>query len=462
MRILFVSSEVFPFSKTGGLADVAGALPEALVREGHDVLVVSPWYKTLKAEPAPLWIGDVEVPFDGGTSSCGVGTLERAGVRYAFVGHEDFQRDSLYGFEDDTKRFARFSRAAFQTAERVNFTPDIVHANDWHTGYVPMILQHGYHLPAGFPHLPSVFTVHNVQYQGHGELDATLYWLRLPAALRDGPLNYFGGANAMQAGASYAQRITTVSPTYAEEMQRAEYGYGLDGTFQHLSDKLVGILNGLDTELWNPAEDEHLAKRYSLKRRSGKRQNKEALCARYGLDPAKPLMGVVSRLADQKGIDFLLDALPQLFHQGWNIFILGSGESWMEDALARESRERAELASHIGYDESLAHLVYAASDALAVPSRFEPCGLSQMIAMRYGTIPVARETGGLKDTIRHGETGFLFAHPNADGLAWASAQAASLYAHDKQWQKMMRTAMQEDFSWEKSARAYLSLYQELI
>ncbi len=251
MRLLFASSEVYPFSKTGGLGDVAGALPRALVSLGHEVLVVSPWYRTLAASPAALWIGDIDIPFDGGFVSVGVGTLEQGGVRYAFVGHGDFQRDALYGYPDDVRRFCLFSRAVAQVAARVGFQPDVLHANDWHTAYLPMILADGWHLPPGFPGMPSVFTVHNVQYQGVSDLDETLYWLRLPGALRDSYLNHFGSANAMQAGLGFARRVTTVSPSYAEEVKRPEYGCGLDGTFRHIADKFVGILNGIDVQTWN-------------------------------------------------------------------------------------------------------------------------------------------------------------------------------------------------------------------
>ncbi|MDZ7705040.1 MAG: glycogen synthase [Trueperaceae bacterium] len=463
MRVLFVSSEVYPFSKTGGLADVAGALPAALVRQGHEVLVVTPWYKTLAATPPPLWVGDVSVPFDGGFSDCGVGTLECDGVRYAFVGHDDYQRDELYGYDDDVYRFARFTRAVPQVAEHLDFRPDIVHANDWHTGHLPMMLAHGWHLPDGFPGLPSVFTVHNVQYQGASDLGATLYWLRLPSDLTGSYANHFGRANAMQSALGFAHHVTTVSPSYAEEIKEPEYGYGLDGTFRHIDDKLSGILNGLDTDVWDPATDPHLAQPYSADDLTGKRLVKALLCERFGLEPSPPLIGVVSRLADQKGIDLVLYGLDALLGQGWNLLVLGSGDSETEETLrGAAAAHPGRVGSYIGYNEELAHQVYAGCDALAIPSRFEPCGLSQMIAMRYGTLPVARATGGLRDTIRHGYTGFLFEHISSDGVIWASGQARETYRDARDWQQMMRAAMAEDFSWDSSARAYAALYERLV
>ncbi len=466
MRILLASSEVFPFSKTGGLADVAGALPKALVDNGHEVLVVTPWYKTLKPSNgyAPLWIGDVSVPFAGGFESVGIGELQQDGVRYAFLGHDAFNRDSLYGFEDDTERFALFSRAIPQVAERVMFTPDVVHANDWHSAYLPMILKHGWHLPDAFVGLPSVFTVHNVQHQGVGDVEALTYAMRLPTELEPNYLKHFGTANAMQAGLGFADWVTTVSPTYAEELKTEAYGYGLDGTFRHISDKFSGILNGIDTDIWNPETDSLLEKQYGFETsKEAKEATKIVLCQDFGLSGfERPLMGVVSRLAEQKGLDIFLDAVAGLVEQGWNIMILGSGDAWMEAKIP-------ELSSHfpsrvgylIGYDEALAHKVYAGADSLAIPSRFEPCGLTQLIAMRYGTLPVARATGGLKDTIRHGETGFLFEHMTVEALLWAAQEAINLYSTES-WQNMVHTAMQQDFSWKSSALAYEALYKKLI
>ncbi len=462
MRVLFASSEVYPFSKTGGLGDVAGALPEALMREGHEVLVISPWYKTLKGQQ-PLWIGDVLVPFGGddtGDMIVGVGELIKNGVRYAFVGHEDFQYDSIYT-DDDARRFARFTRAIPQVSARVNFVPDVVHANDWHTGYLPMLLEHGWQLPPGFVRPGTVYTLHNVQYQGYAPLDAPLEWLNLPYWLRDSWMNYFGASNAMQAGIGFASHVTTVSPTYAEEIKSSEFGYGLDGSFNSIDEKLTGILNGLDTNVWNPEQDSYLGNTYSASDLAGKAKEKESLCERFGLDVSRPLVGVVSRLADQKGIDLVLDGIYRIVEQGWNVMILGSGAAVLESAIHTATSARpGQIGSYVGYDEGFAHHIYAGSDALLIPSRFEPCGLNQMIAMRYGTLPIARATGGLRDTIEHWRTGFLFDHATSNGVLWACSEAIKVYRDQPEhWQYMVQQAMTEDFSWQRSARAYGDIYE---
>ena len=460
MRVAFASSEVQPFSKSGGLADVAGALPKALARLGHEVLVVSPWYATLNARP--LWIGDVLAPFDGGFEGVGIGTLEREGVRYVFVGHRDYQRDSLYGYADDVRRFCRFTRAIPQAAERVGFLPDVIHVNDWHTAYLPMVLADGWHLPEGWPGLPSVFTVHNVAFQGESGLAETLWWLRLPASLKGSYMHHFGRANAMQAGLGFATHVTTVSPRYALEVQQPSFGHRLDGTFRHIQDRFTGVLNGIDTEECNPATDVHLPRAYSHEDASAKAASKEALERVLGLRPGRPIVGVVSRFADQKGIDLVLAAADRLLDQGWALALLGSGDPVLEaQAAALAARNPGTVGAHIGFDEALAHLVYAGSDVLAVPSRFEPCGLSQLIAMRYGALPLARDTGGLHDTVQHGVTGFLFEAASASALASAAADALRSYGTTA-WDTMRHAAMTQDFGWERSAATYAQLYEHVI
>ncbi|MDZ7800482.1 MAG: glycogen synthase [Trueperaceae bacterium] len=461
MRILFATSEVVPFSKTGGLADVAGALPRALAARGHEVLTLTPWYADLNADPPPLWIGDVPAPFDGGFEPVGVGTLEAGGVRFAFVGHDAFRRETPYGHPDDVPRFVRFTRAVPQVAERAGFLPDVVHAHDWHTGYLPAVLRHGWHLPDGWAGLPSVFTIHNVQHQGVSDLDATLHQLRLPRALRASGIDHFGRANAMQAALDFATHVTTVSPSYAREIQLPAFGYGLDGTLRHIAGKLSGILNGLDTDAWNPATDPHIAAPFGVDDPSGKEACRQALRDALDLDEGGPLLGVVSRFAEQKGIDLLLEAAPRLVTRGWRLALLGAGDPALEArARALASAHPGRVAAVIGYDDPLAHRIYAGADALAIPSRFEPCGLTQMIAMRYGTLPVARATGGLNDTIQHGRTGFLFAHANAEGLAFAAEEARQALAGDAA-DEMRRAAMDQEFGWDRSAAAYEAIYQRV-
>lgn len=459
MRIAWVTSEVAPFSKTGGLGDVSGSLPRRLASMGHEVWVVSPWYATLGGPVAPYWIGDVEVPFDGGFDRAGVGTCSLDGVGHAFVGHADFSRDAPYGFDDDVRRFARFSRSVPAVCARLGFLPDVVHAHDWHAGFVPLVTERGWHLPPGWPGIATVFTIHNLQYQGIGALDEVVHWLRLPSSAKSSGLDHFGAANAMQAGIDHAHRVTTVSPTYAREIRTPAYGHGLDGTLRHVAGKLEGILNGLDLEAWDPLHDAAVAAPFGPDDPSPKRFAAAALTSRLGLEDARPVIGVVSRLADQKGIDTFLAAIPDLVEIGWNVALLGAGEAGLEawaatEAVARPSR----VAVTIGYDDALARSIYAGSAALAIPSRFEPCGLTQLIAMRYGTLPVARATGGLVDTIDDGATGFLYAGEGKAPFVDAARRAFAVVTHERLRREMQVHAMTQRFGWERSALAYERTY----
>ena len=457
VRVLIVSSEVYPYSKTGGLGDVVGSLPAALIDLGHEVLVVSPWYASLEGEP--FWIGDIEFSFDGVYEAAGVGRLDEAGVQLAFVGHEDFRRDSIYGYSDDVRRFCRFTRAAPQVAERLGFTPDLVHVHDWHSAYLPALLRYSSALPPGFRGTPSVLTIHNAQYQGVSEQKETMRWLGLESRESHPELVHHGYANALGAGVALADRITTVSPSYAKEILTPRYGYGLESVLHSRRDDLSGILNGIDTTVWDPSSDPHLPIPYSADEPAGKREAKHALCRRARLDPERPLIGVVSRLAEQKGIDIFLEAAEELRSQGWSIYLLGTGDVDLERRAGQLEAEGL-LTAELAFDEALAHLVYAGADLLAIPSRFEPCGLSQMVAMTYGTLPLARATGGLRDTISHGETGFLFEEAEPRALVTAAAEAKRRYGTPS-WAKMMSAAMRQDFSWTHSARSYEELYRGL-
>ncbi len=462
MRIVFAASEVYPFSKTGGLGDVAGALPGALQQLGHEVLVISPWYAELNARP--YWIGDIQVPFDGQFETTGIGTLERDGVRYAFIGNPLFSREQLYGYGDDTRRFALFTRAIAPAAERLAFRPDLFHANDWHTAYLPLVLQHGRHLPDGYSGLPSLLTIHNVQFQGESGLEEATWWLRLPHGVRNSWMNRLGRGNAMQAGLGSATHINTVSPTYAREVMEPDYGHGLEDSFRTVREagRFSGVLNGLDTTVWNPATDMDLPQAYAeATMQQGKAAAKTELVRRFSLDPDRPLMAAVSRLSDQKGIDVLAAAANDLTGQGWTLFVLGSGDRELEDSLQELAGGNPHVAFHSGFSEALAHLTYAAADVLAIPSRFEPCGLNQMIAMRYGTLPLARSTGGLADTIQHLRTGFLFDHAADWSLLGGAEQAMGLYGTER-FSAMQHEAMRQDFSWTDAARRYAQLYSVIL
>jgi len=461
VRILHATAEALPFAKTGGLADVLGALPAAQAAAGHEVAVVHPWYPRLAATPPPLWIGDVDVPFDGGVVRVGVGTAELGPVRYAFVGHPAFQREALYGYPDDARRFALFARAVPAVAARIGVLPDVVHAHDWHAALLCALLRHADHLPPGFARLPSVLTVHNAQYQGWADAADVVAWARLPGALAS-PLALQGGGNLLHAGLVSADRVTTVSPTYARELLAPAAAFGLERAFAALGPRLVGILNGLDLDAFDPGRDPALACGFGPDTLAGKLRCKGALARETGVDPVRPLLGVVSRLADQKGLDLLFDALPELLDLGWNLVLLGAGDPKLEGAALRAfDAHPGRVGGRVGYDDGLARRIYGGADALALPSRFEPCGLAQLIAMRYGTLPIARATGGLVDTIDDGRTGFLFGAADPRALTAALARARRTFEDRPAWGRMQRAAMDERFDWRRAARAYDDLYRVL-
>lgn len=462
MRILHVTSEASPFAKTGGLADVLGALPAAQRALGHEVLVVHPWYTRLHAEPAPFWIGDITIPFDGGTERLGIGTLERAGVNYAFVGHPSFRGSDYYGLPDDARRFAILAQSVAFVADHLAFFPHVIHAHDWHAAALPAILRYGPVLPAGFRELPSVLSVHNAQHQGWGDAAAFAGWFGWSPQINEA-LAHHGSGNLLHAGIRAADLVTTVSPTYAKELRTPAMAFGLEEAFADLGEGLLGILNGLDTSLFDPQRDPVIAAPYSASDLAGKTTCRSTLDGVFGLQPRHPLIGVVTRLADQKGIDLLLDALPAILHQGWNVALVGAGEPAMEAAWQQVfATYPGRVAGFIGYDDALARSVYAGSDVFLIPSRFEPCGLTQMIAMRYGSVPVARATGGLVDTIRDNETGFLFADDSSAALIGALARARAQVGYRVRWQALMRTCMAQSFDWQHAAERYIEAYQLLL
>jgi starch synthase len=460
--MIHVTSEAMPFAKTGGLADVLGALPGAQAALGDEVLVIHPWYAELSADPPPFWIGDIDVPFAGASERIGIGTLERSGVRYAFVGHPGFRHERYYGHPDDARRFAIFAMAVPFVAARLDFLPHVIHVHDWHAAAVPAIMHHSPQLPPGFRELPSVLTVHNAQHQGWGDADEFGAWFGWSPELARN-LGRAGRGNLLHAGLATAQRVSTVSPTYARELQRPEMGFGLEGAFKRAPGGVVGILNGLDYVSFDPARDPALAAPYSVSDFTGKAECRAALEGELGLQTGFPLIGVVSRLADQKGIDLLLEALPAVLGQGWNVALVGSGDPALERAwLAAFAQFPGRVAGLIGYDDALARRVYAGSDIFLIPSRFEPCGLTQMISMRYGSVPVARATGGLVDTIVEHETGFFFQEPTVSAMVATLARARSLVGYRVPWQAMMRACMGIRFGWEGAARQYAEVYRDIL
>ena len=477
LKILFLSAEVAPFAKAGGLADVAGSLPKALAALGHDVRVVTPAYSPIEAalrlgklgvRPSALTL---QVPMSAGRVPAGVleATLPGSAVPVHFIAeHHAFgDRPFFYGYEDDPYRFAFFSRAALDLAvAALDWRPDVVHAHDWHTAPAVAWLATAGQTDARYRGLPTVYTVHNLMHQGTapwhvfdtlGILTDRLYEER------------YGEVNFMARGIFHATMINTVSPTYAREILTGEGGGGLDRLLRHRQFDVHGILNGLDYDVWNPATDRRLAASFGAETLERRSANKRALQARAGLEQRDdvPLVAMVTRLDWQKGLDITGHVLHLLMnnHAGEvQCIILGAGVPGYEDMLRRlAGYHNQKMTVFFGYDPDLAPLIYGGSDLFLMPSLFEPCGLGQLIAMRYGGIPVVRATGGLADTVRHGVTGFAFLNYDADAFWNALREALYIYRNDPEsWHAMQLKGMTSDFSWETSARAYQQLYEWAI
>lgn len=445
MHVVHVASEVFPYSRSGGLGDVLGALPAQQAKLGAEVTVVSPWYASITEPVREVWRGELnELPRDLGEVR--VAEAVREGVRYVFVGLSVFDRPGLY-HEDDVYRFSMFGRAVLPVLARLRLLPTVLHGHDWQAALVVA--------RARLARLRTVYTIHNLQYQGKWNMYEGRYWTALPefAYGLDG-LEYFGEINLMKGGLNFAHQVTTVSPTYAQEITTPEYGEGLDGLLTRLSieGRLSGIINGLDQERWNPRSDPYVPSFSDLR---GKQAATQALRKEFGLDDA-PILATVSRLAEQKGMDLLIEALPELV-KDWNVVVLGGGDPLLTAALTGWA-QHPRVAFTQGMNEPLSHRIYAGAYAFAMPSRFEPCGLSQMIAMRYGTLPIVRETGGLVDTVPH-DVGFHFR--DATHTALKAACDAALNTPPAEWARRVDHAMSLDFSWSGPARQYLHLYQRL-
>ncbi|MCY1016550.1 glycogen synthase GlgA [Pyxidicoccus sp. MSG2] len=475
MKILFISSEVTPFSKTGGLGDVAGALPAALASLGHDVKVVTPRYRDVRDASRLTPTGQsLVVRFPSGEASGPIlSTRLSENLEVLFLENEFFygNRNGLYGdawgeFGDNARRFAYLSVGALQAAQRLRFVPDIIHANDWQTGLVPVALQRGFRSTA-LSRAKSVFTIHNLAYQGQfpkGVMDE----LGLPWDLftSEGGLEFYDAVNFLKGGLVFSDALTTVSPTYAREIQGPEQGYGLDGLLRRRAHRLHGILNGIDAHEWDPQADPVLPARYGPRDLQGKAVCKRELLSRFGLpDGDAPVFAIVSRLAWQKGMDLLLEVLPTALQADIRFVGIGSGEGPLEDGLrALQARYPKQLAVHLGFDAALSHLVEAGADFFLMPSRYEPCGLNQMYSLRYGTVPIVRATGGLVDTVEGGldGTGVLFEAFHPAALLAAIRRALALYADPPRLEEFRRRGMEKDFSWSASARKYEAVYAALM
>lgn len=475
MQIVFASAECAPFVKTGGLGDVAGSLPAALVRAGAEVIVMVPKYATIKDEYKAQMehFSDFYVSLGWRNEYCGLEKLEHDGVTYMFIDNERyFARDYPYGFFDDGERFAFFSKAITESLQHLpaGFECDILHCNDWQTALAPVFLREFYQGLPLYDRVKTVFSIHNVAFQGQFSdtvMEDILGVAHIPAAASQlrcdaCSINYMLGA------LRYADAITTVSPTYANEIQTPEFGEGLDGVLRERSYALQGILNGIDVAGFDPATDKRIAANYTVEDRSGKAVCKAKLQEELGLEVRddRPLMVMVTRLTRQKGMDLVMYALDRILAGGVQVAVLGTGDRDYEDGLRYfQDKYPGTMAARIEFDPALSQRMYAAADMFLMPSKFEPCGLSQIIAMRYGTLPIVRETGGLKDTVQPyneftGEgTGFSFTNFNGDEMGDAVFRAARLFWDNRDaWNQLVTQAMSQDFSWTRSADKYLDLY----
>ena len=475
MELLFLASEVAPFSKTGGLGDVLGALPAALAEAGDTVAVVSPRYGFIDAARSGFSRRDQAVRVWGEATT--VWWRTRGRLTHYLVEHDRFfgSRRALYAehgheYGDNAQRFAYLCRAGLEVPAAFGHQPAVLHLNDWQTALAAWLLRHEHAADPALARTRTVFTIHNLAYQGSYAKEL-LPALGLPWELfRPDGVEFHDRLNLMKAGLAFADAITTVSPTYAREITTPEGGEGLDGILRARAGALTGILNGIDTAEWNPATDPHLRAHFDAHRLAGKAACKRALQEELGLParPDVPLVALVGRLVDQKGIDLLLAALPELLRRELQVAVLGSGRLDWEEALRESARHHAHrLAVRIGFDEGLAHRIEAGADLFLMPSRFEPCGLNQLYSLRYGTVPVVRRVGGLADTVedfdgwRHG-TGFVFKDYDQRALVTAVRRALDLYRDRRAWHAMMRRGMALDHSWARSAGRYRELYRGLV
>jgi starch synthase len=481
LRVFFLSPEVVPFAKTGGLADVAGSLPAALKKLGVDVRVGLPYYRTVKEQglSTKTILPDLDVPVGDMVLRGNVLETETEdGIAAYFFEREDlFDRPNLYGtpqgdYYDNLERFTFFGHAALLFAKETGFDFHVIHCHDWQTALVPAYLKTIFKADPFFLRGVSVFTIHNIGYQGifpKNKLGVS----GLPASeFHPAGLEYWGNVSLLKGGIVYADAITTVSPKYSEEIQTSEYGMGMEGILHHRRAHLHGILNGVDYRVWDPVGDPHISVQYSRKKMGGKARCKQSLMREMNLDTSlkkRPILGIISRLSTQKGLDLLVEILDDMLDLDIGLVVLGSGDEAIQEAIAKAARRHpGRVGLTIGFDEPLAHRIMAGSDIFLIPSYYEPCGLTQMYALRYGAIPLVRATGGLDDTIvpfdhSTGEgNGFKFEVYNAKAFLEAVRQSVALFDDSKAWKRLMANGMSEDFSWDRSARRYLDLYQSIL
>ena len=475
MKVLFAASEAHPFIKTGGLGDVMGALPQSLTELGVEARVVIPKYKNIKDELKQnlQFIKWFTVPVGWRNQYCGVFQYKYKDVVYYFIDNEYyFNRDGLYGYYDDGERFAFFNRAVLEFIKEIDWKPDIINCNDWQTGMVPLLLNLEYKNNEFYSNMKTVFSIHNLLFKGSfvpNVLPELFGYDYMP--LTNGSVELNGSVSFLKGGINYSDQITTVSNTYAEEIKTQQYGEGLDGLLRCKSDFLKGIVNGIDYEEFDPEKDNLIFKNFTWDSISDKVENKLSLQKELGLPQRAetPMIGLISRLTHQKGCDLIVSIIDRLLQKDIQFIVLGTGDYWYEETFKNlQYRYPDKVSANIKFDNSLAHKIYAATDMFLMPSLFEPCGLGQLIALRYGSIPIVRETGGLKDTISPYNkytgigNGFGFKNFNSNELMQIIEYALTIYDDKDAWNNIIRQAMDSDNSWEKSAMQYKLLYEDVV
>ncbi len=487
INILFVSSEVDPFAKTGGLADVSSSLPKAIKELGHEIRIMMPRYHFIGERKFKLHdiirLKDIPVPIGnqtelGSVKSSFISNLKEKVQVYFLDNDKFFGRDGVYqspqskkDYKDNDERFIFFARGVLETLKRLGWQPDIIHCNDWQTGLIPALLKTIYHSDTFFKDVKSVFTIHNMAYQGAFPAESFEKSGLPKSAFKPDGVEAYGKFNFLKAGLFYADTITTVSEKYAKEICGSdEFGAGLNGLLETRKKDLRGILNGIDYQMWNPLADNLIYRKYDVKSIEAKIDNKKALCAKFGLQlkESVPVIGAICRLVEQKGFDLVLEVMDELLKLDLQYVMLASGDPGLEKKFESYQKKHShKMGIHFGFDEELAHLIEAGSDMFLMPSRYEPCGLNQMYSMRYGTVPVVRATGGLDDTVEDHSgtgkgTGFKFEKYDSKELLKTVQRALKVFHQPEEWKQLMRNGMQKDFSWEHSAKKYITLYKDLL
>ncbi len=476
MKVLYVASEAVPFCKTGGLADVAGSLPKALRLEGVDIRVIMPKFGKIGNEfrqnMEHIYSGEINVSWR--SKFVGVDKYELDGVTYYFVDNEEYyNREGFYGYDDDAERFSFFCRAVLNLLPVIDFWPDVINSNDWHASLISVFLKLEHMGDERYQNIKTMLTIHNLKYQGVFPKDVMGDVLGLDwKYFNNGDLEFYDAVNFMKGGIIYSDFISTVSRTYAQEIQYEFFGEHLDGLLRSRHDDLYGIVNGLDYDRYNPLTDKNLFETYDIESSDRKRDNKEQLQTFLGLPKNRriPMVALISRLVEAKGLDLIVRMMDEILqHEEIQFVMIGTGDKVYEDWFkGLKWRFPTQVSTNILFDNTLAQRIYAAADIFLMPSSYEPCGIGQLIAMRYGAIPVARETGGLKDTIQQYDkytglgNGFLFANINAHDMMYALKRALSAYENPEIWSQIVKNAMETDYSWSESAKEYKKLYEKLM